>query len=527
MDWFMSDVMITDNLPPIRQWSDLNGITLTPAEHELIKATKAGNKAKIGKIVPTTKTDEVLIRAPLLRYLILGGCAECRTETFGVNVNGAWIEGTLDLAFATSIGPVGLILCHIDQQPNMMQLNAPSLALKGSVLPKGLNAERAKIDGGVFLKGISCEGDFSFSGAIITGQLECTGATFDNVGGHALNFQSAKINDSVFLRDVTATGEAYFSGAVIAGQFGCENASFENREDRALNLQNVVVKRELIWGDLKSVVGGVDLTSAHLSNLVDDAASWKKCGPLSLVGLTYDVLHGPINVQERLAWLEKGARSKGEFHPQPYEQLAKVLRESGHSSEAREVLVAKERLQRKAAIDRRRNERLRSKKRWRNAKLRLRNGVATLVDCVFRWTVGYGYKPHYSLVTLAVLVSCAWLFSYAAWQTGDFAPNSDVILISEEWQAFANGPDAVSNPADVWSGMAQAGKDYETFHALAYAVDVVVPLVSLGQEAAWAPSTNRGWRGWHLWWLRWFLIGFGWIATAIGAAAVTGVIRRD
>jgi hypothetical protein len=114
-----------------------------------------------------------------------------------------------------------------------------------------------------------------------------------------------------------------------------------------------------------------------------------------------------------------------------------------------------------------------------------------------------------------------------AWQTGDFAPNSDVILISDEWQGFANGRDAVLNPADVWSGTAQAGKDYETFHALAYAVDVVVPLVSLGQEAAWAPSTNRGWWGWHLWWLRWFLIGFGWIATAIGAAAVTGVIRRD
>lgn len=72
-----------------------------------------------------------------------------------------------------------------------------------------------------------------------------------------------------------------------------------------------------------------------------------------------------------------------------------------------------------------------------------------------------------------------------------------------------------------------AGRDYETFNAVAYAVDLVVPIVSLGQEAAWAPSTTRGPWGWWLWWVRWWLIALGWIVTAIGAAAVTGVIRRD
>ena len=57
--------------------------------------------------------------------------------------------------------------------------------------------------------------------------------------------------------------------------------------------------------------------------------------------------------------------------------------------------------------------------------------------------------------------------------------------------------------------------------------DLVVPIVSLGQEAAWAPSTTRGPWGWWLWGARWWLISLGWIVTAIGAAAVTGVIRRD
>ena len=33
--------------------------------------------------------------------------------------------------------------------------------------------------------------------------------------------------------------------------------------------------------------------------------------------------------------------------------------------------------------------------------------------------------------------------------------------------------------------------------------------------------------GWHLWWLRCGFIGCGWILTALGAAAITGIIRRD
>ena len=41
------------------------------------------------------------------------------------------------------------------------------------------------------------------------------------------------------------------------------------------------------------------------------------------------------------------------------------------------------------------------------------------------------------------------------------------------------------------------------------------------------PSTNRGWWGKQLYWLRWVLGAFGWIVTALGAAAITGLIRRD
>jgi hypothetical protein len=153
-------------------------------------------------------------------------------------------------------------------------------------------------------------------------------------------------------------------------------------------------------------------------------------------------------------------------------------------------------------------------------------------DHFLRGVIGYGYKPWRSIYAASGLIGVGWLVAHLAWVEGSFAPNSDVIVDSAAWQVLARDG-AVKNPAEVWSagpksdtGQGQ-GMDYESFHALAYAVDLVVPLVVLGQEAAWAPSKDRGRVGWHLWWLRWVLTGAGWIVTGFGAAAVTGLIRRD
>ena len=164
--------------------------------------------------------------------------------------------------------------------------------------------------------------------------------------------------------------------------------------------------------------------------------------------------------------------------------------------------------------------------------MRVRNAASLIADRVFGLVVGYGHKPERSFYMLIVLVLVGWVLADRAWQTGAFAPTQGPVLMSESWQALATDPD-VANPAKVWSdrtlpdGRLSPGRDYETFSALSYSVDLVVPLVSLGQEASWAPSTTRGVWGRRLWWARWWLTALGWIVTAIGAAAVTGVIKRD
>jgi len=638
-----------DDLHLITRWTQVVQLRendlLTPAELVLLNSAQAGTTAQISQTVPNHKAPGVLIRAALLRYLILGGCKDFRTQPSGVTINGAWIGGTLDLSFTSARGPVDFFNCHFADRPQMVQLQADGLTLVGCTMTDGINAARLQVSGNVTLNGSRIDGKVSLSGSDIKGHLSCTQATlrhpegsafkaqgmkvassvllegttatgqvsllgaqiggqlvaigvaFHNPDGHALNVQSAQVRGDAFLRYAAIEGEVSFMGAEISGVLDCSHAAMRNPDGSALNAQRLIVREGFIWRRLKDVAGTVDLTSAHVGDLWDDPESWAMCEKIYLSGFIYDVLHGGINVPDRLAWLKMGAVSQREFYPQPYEQLAKLLRDTGHLSDARTIRVAKEQEQRKASRARWRRERewrlklreaslsppdvrqaaiaaaaaqrpndpnvarlemlhrqdegatdvsemtlqlaqkqFRDEQRWFGIRVAWRNTGSLIADRVFGLVVGYGHKPERSFYMLLALVFAGWFLADRSWEEGDFAPTAGPVLMSESWQSLATDPD-VQNPAQVWSdkymsgpdgiSVLTAGRDYETFNAVSYAVDLVVPIISLGQEAAWAPSTTRGPWGWWLWWARWWLIALGWIVTAIGAAAVTGVIRRD
>ena len=638
-----------EDLHPITTWAQVVQLRdddlLTPAELTLLDAAQSGAVAQIGRSVPNLKAPTVLIRAALLRYLILGGCKDFRTQPSGVTVNGAWIGGTLELSYTTARGPIDFFNCEFANQPQMQQLQTDGLALVKCSLKDGIDAARIQISGNLTLNGSRIDGKVSLSGSVIKGHLSCTharlrneggsalkaqgmtvassvllegttatglvsllgaqiggqlvaiGAAFHNPDGHALNCQSTQVRGDAFLREATTDGEVSFMGAAIHGVLDCSHATMRNPTGHALNAQRLVVREGFIWRRLNDVTGAVDLTSAHVGDLWDDPESWARCDRLYLSGFIYDVLHGSIKVADRLAWLKKGAVSRREFYPQPYEQLAKLLRDTGHRSDARAIMIAKEKEQRKAsrarwrrevqwrtalldasrappktrpeaiaALEKRRpndpnvarlamlhpvdqttlnvapltlehaQQQFRAEQRWHNIRVFWRNLSSVIADRVFGVVVGYGHKPERSFYMLLTLVLIGWFLADKSWKAGDFAPTAGPVLMSESWQALATD-ERIANPAKVWSDtymlapdgtpVLTAGRDYETFHALSYAVDLVVPLVSLGQEAAWAPSTTRGPWGQWLWWVRWWLIVLGWIVTAIGAAAVTGVIRRD
>lgn len=470
-------------MPLIRTYADITEKLggPTPAEVKLLAATLEGEPCVLGKTVPPESAmpdPEVHIRADLLRYLITGGCDAHRTADWGMFLSGAHITGLLDLDFAKARGVTGMLDCRIDTPIFAMQARFELLNLNRSSF-LGLNAQAAQISGDIFLRGVTTNGETSLSGASIGGQLDCTGATLSTKEGKALKAQRLSVSDSVIFRQIT-----------------CE-------------------------------AGIINLTAAHASDLVDDPASWPPARRLILDGFTYDRLEDANfpRLTDRLEWLAKGSIWNHEFYPQPYTQLAKVYRKMGKDAEARAVLFD---MQKRRRAHVRENQRIAPngdvdvalKSLWRDTL----NLLRYLYDLILRWVVGYGLRPFRSLWILAGMTLLATWLAHAAWNEGSMAPNSDVILTSTEWTALSG---TAENPAAVWSDRTGAGRDWQTFNRYAYTADLVIPIIDLGQTAAWAPSTNRGVWGQRLWRCGFLLSVAGWIVTALGAAAITGIIRRD
>ena len=262
--------------------------------------------------------------------------------------------------------------------------------------------------------------------------------------------------------------------------------------------------------------GIVNFAGLATRRLNDEPADEQENFKLRLDGFEYQGFsdQADIRLKSRLDWLNR--RPEGlEFSSQPYEHLANILFKVGHRNDALDVLFEKEKQRNRAnrAVLRREGRGL-----WRIP-------ILVFNDRLLRYMIGYGYRPFLSLLWGCVLIGALAVLYQKTWDAGDFAPNAAPILVSNDWiKATETHP---GNPAEFWSSKGQAGQDYETFQALAYAADIVIPIVNLGQEDAWAPSTSRSVLGEHAWWVRWVAKIFGWVITALGAAAVTGAIRHN
>jgi hypothetical protein len=464
----------------IRTWAELQARELTPAEEQLIEACQKGEPYDLsdGELPPEgTPAPSRHIHADVLRYLILGGCDDCKVDDIGVWVKGAHVTGTLDLKLNTTRSAIRMQNSRFEEHIDCEQSECKQLVLNGSDL-QDLFGQTMKVTGSVFLRNITTQATIDLNSATIGGQLACEKATFEVKNGHAFNAQSAKINGGLVWRGVTVTK------------------------------------------------GTLNFANAHTSVLCDDEGSWPSGWRVDLEGLTYDtIIGGPLDAKSRLAWLHNVSNWNGTFTPQPYTQLAKILRDMGHDNDARQVLEKRDALLLKSY---RKNLRKLSEttKNITVSHLATKSLAAAhwlFVDKLMGTLTGYGHQPFRSLRFLFLLIGLAAIPSHMAWTFGGFAPNSAVIQVSDDWKALSHK----ENAAEEWSAKTQAGRDWETFQAIAYATDLVIPIINIGQTDAWAPSTTRGAAGYHMWWLSWVFTIVGWIVTALGAAAITGVIRRD
>ena len=453
---------------------------LNDAEKKLLADCAAGEYCTLnnGKR-PKTAGDEYTIRAALIRFLVLGGDAAHPVHEKGVQLEGAWIIGALDLEGVKTEANLFLADCHFVSPLTAIGARLAGLYLNGSTVP-GIIADGMVVKGAVFLSdGFTAHGEVKLFGAQIGGVLDCSDATFQNCD-----------------KDGNAVGDA-------------------------LSAEGMVVTGGVILREGK-FTGAIDLATAHIGTLVDDANCWPAKGNI-FDGLRYDRIIGPTDAATRIDWLNRQRADQlgTDFKPQPWEQLIKVLREMGHPAEAAEIAIAKQVALRKAG-------------KIGNAKQPLRQWLLYWpLHKLYGTLAGYGYRPLRLVGWMAMLWGIASLCFFHGANQGYMGP-STALLNSPE---IAAQIDAKCGHHDepgkqYWTRCAAMPAEYTTFQPVLYALDLILPLVDLQQESDWgpivesAPGVNMGY-GVFLRWLMWATILFGWMASLMLVAILGRLVDKD
>ncbi|MCD0448343.1 hypothetical protein LO762_03910 [Actinocorallia sp. API 0066] len=389
-----------------------------------------------------------------------------------VSVRATTVSGIIDLTDANLSAPERIALSAGWLTAGAVW--APGLTVEGRILLRGaqvngeINLEGAKVKGdgakAIVAEGMSA-GSVRLRGASVEGETTLRGARIaDMVDGRDAVF-SCPGDVALRMSIAEVTGDVFLRRATVRGAVRVAEA----RIGRVLELSdadldnpggNFLEARGLQAGRLTlrpdTVKGSLDLEHARLGVLQDDPASWPEV--IGLNGLTYEALEPRLPAAQRLDWLR---RDDDGFQPQPYEQLAAYYTTTGQEREAQTVLLARERRETDLSP-------------W----------AGRLWGRLQDATVGFGYLPLRSAAWLAVLVAIGSLVF------------------------------AISEPAPL--------KDDEAphFNPVTYTVDLLLPIVDLGQEHAFNPE------GAHQW-FSYVLVAAGWIlATTIAAAAARTIGRR-
>ncbi|MFD1149677.1 translocation/assembly module TamB domain-containing protein [Saccharothrix hoggarensis] len=342
-----------------------------------------------------------------------------------------------------------------------------------SRIGSNLAAREVEVTGGLELRGVRIGANLDLRGSRITQpgryRHQPAGKPSLDVGGAAIGrdlicARGAKefvAHGGVRARRATVGRMATFAGAVLGDKL----------DAHALNLLGMQVQ-ELVVTPIGPPRGDVTLRQVRCTSLDDNENFWSATGRIDLEEFRYDSLRNPIDlrddaeVERRLRWLRQAMRRT--YRPGPYDQFAEMLRAAGNDEHAATVLVEKQRLRYRAVAEGR---------RWL--------GPLVLVwSWLQRAMVGYGYRPARALAWLVVM----WLAGSAY-----FASGPELSEINEQ--------------------------DKLTWNPWLFTIDLLVPIVDLGNKNRWhTPDESQ--------WIAAGLIAMGWVLATTVAAGVTRALKR-
>lgn len=520
-----------EELAPPQEW--------TSVEQHMWRSFRAGRTCDLrtgraedddplsGPAWPAART----VRAQAVAELLLEPPPPVPGRVAALKLRGVRITGRLMLAGGTVAPYVQLDDCRFDEQVLMQECRAGSMRLVRCLIPR-LEAARLHVTGDLHLPQcvvtggirmtdaqigtdlllnqltvrrdrhsravaadglsvgqdvdaelIDVTGEFSLRSARIGGRLTLRGALLRNpYGRYALNAARVSIEHTLYLsagwnamdgapgdtrpppgaavRDFVCEGGLRLDDARVGNAVIISRAKFRLTDDQQVSLRRLQTP-ELRFTPGEPPQGPVSLSGARVGKLVDRRDSWPAAGQLDLTGFGYDELasQDDFPLRARIAWLHAATP---EYTPGPYERLAAALRSGGEDAEAREVLLAKQR---------RRRESLPAAGR------------------VWGWlqdvTVGYGYRPGRAAVWMALV----WALGAVYFTVHGAPPAADTTGYRPNW-----------NPA-------------------LYALDLLLPVINLGQDNAWRESGVSQWvaSGMTL---------LGWMLATTAAAGASRLLRR-
>jgi hypothetical protein len=294
--------------------------------------------------------------------------------------------------------------------------------------------------------------DVRLPGARIGDQVDLTGA---KVTG-ALDMGAIEIGEHLLMRSDSAGSvlrsgfdqRVELSSARIGGALVLRGAVLSN-----LDLTGATIEGELLlaypsWSPLWRDGGRLVLRNTSVGAITDTAEEGVWPAQLDLDGFVYGQLGGldsdpNVSVAARgPKWFVEWLARDQPYTPQPYEQLAKVMREMGHGAEANDVLFAgRERARQRA---------------WEHGHYGRWLGL-----WVLQLTIGYGYGTAY--------------FRSLYWVAGFVALGSTACL----WSRY--GPPWRGR---TWHSAWRAGrrKWRLVFDTLVYSLDQLLPIIQLSKR---------------------------------------------
>jgi hypothetical protein len=538
-----------------------------------------------------TKLDETMmpdrddaaaprISGEFIRQALIGRVeipADCplTVDDRGARLDGAMVEGGLDLSAIAFDRPIAFTRCTFLDPIDLRNAKLGPLALMHCTAP-AIEAMGAAIDGDLDLGGLKLDSPegmafcgeslrvrgsarfsdgFAANGAVdlrfakIDAALICSGGTFCNPGpdnretylrrfAAATAARGAARDAALYGNGVTIGGNLMFDGGFhvvgvvnfgasrIGGNVFVDNASFESGGNwAALIITNASIGGWLRLTNLSAFEGTLFLEASTASRFSDDGTLWRDPATGAVrpgVELWIDhfryqafvdasIARTDTSWRTRLAWLKAQPKAHWttNFRSQPFTQCAEVLRNMGDARGSRMILHERERLRLKAA----------NVAFWEK-----------LGGYVSGALAGYGYKNHYALYwALGIWLFGALIFGVAN-QLGQLRPADPHVLAEAHYEETGIPP-----------------RDYEPVKPALYSLDLLLPIVEIGQEQFWlprdpgehkadaqaafprlhhslVPAANWLFGGWLPKAYYYFEIAMGWLLVSIVIAGFSGLL---